>query len=207
MTTFELEQPYWDQGRVVVGVDEVGRGSLAGPVVVSAVVFAPNQPILKELNDSKQLTPNRRNYICCKVQATAQAYTVTCRSARLIDQSNILKATLDAMRQAVQRVVHENQLENPMVLVDGNKAIPDLGFEQICVVKGDTKSQSIAAASNVAKVFRDDFMAHLDKLTGYTYGFERHKGYPTKQHYTALKEHGNCGYHRQTFRLGPKKNV
>ena len=207
MTTFELEQPYWDQGRVVVGVDEVGRGSLAGPVVVSAVVFAPNQPILKELNDSKQLTPNRRNYICCKVQATAQAYTVTCRSARLIDQSNILKATLDAMRQAVQRVVRENQLKNPMVLVDGNKTIPDLGFEQICVVKGDTKSQSIAAASNVAKVFRDDFMAHLDKLTGYKYGFERHKGYPTKQHYTALKEHGNCGYHRQTFRLGPKKNV
>ena len=98
MTTFELEQPYWDQGRVVIGVDEVGRGSLCGPVVV-AVAFAPNQPILKELNDSKQLTPNRRNYICCNVQRTAQAYTVTCRSARLIDQSNVLQATLDAMRQ------------------------------------------------------------------------------------------------------------
>ena len=87
MTTFELEQPYWDQGRVVIGVDEVGRGSLCGPVVVAAVAFAPNQPILKELNDSKQLTPNRRNYICCNVQRTAQAYTVTCRSARVSSTS------------------------------------------------------------------------------------------------------------------------
>ena len=193
-----LEETYWDAGRDVIGCDEVGRGCLAGPVVCCAVSFHRNRPL--EANDSKKVSPVNRRLYCTNIEMRSR-YHVASRSARQVDDMNVLAASLDGMKEAVVALVAAHGLENPIVLVDGNREIPDLPFEQKCLTKGDSKSRSIAAASIVAKVYRDDFMVLLDRITGTKYSLCSHKGYPSKAHYEALEVHGPSGFHRRSFRL------
>lgn len=181
---------------IYIGVDEVGRGCLAGPVTCCAVAFKEGDS-LEGLADSKKLTPKRRTLLSAKIRATFP-FAIAHRSAKEIDESNILKATLDAMRDAVEACAKQVGGE-VHVLVDGNHAIPNLRFSQETVVKGDAIHPVISAASIVAKVERDTIMASLegDGL----YSFAKHKGYGTKRHYEALAEHGPSPHHRRTFRL------
>lgn len=193
-----IEEQYWATGRDVVGTDEAGRGCLCGPVVCAAVSFNKNLPV--DANDSKKLSVAMRKSMCTLLEKQTR-YGVTSRSARYIDANNILSASLDGMRDAVMSVITDNQLDNPIVLVDGNRPIPNLPYEQKCIVKGDSKSRSIAAASVFAKVYRDDYMVMLNKITGNKYALDCHKGYPSRRHYDALKQHGPSDFHRQSFRL------
>ena len=192
------EEQYWKSGRPVIGTDEVGRGCLAGPVVACAVMMSPDALI--KAKDSKQLSQKQRKVMCHQIEKHAD-FCVASRSSRYIDAHNILAASLDAMKEAVERLIEKKELENPIVLVDGNKAIPSLNFDQRTIVKGDQRSLSIAAASVVAKVYRDDYMVLLDRITGHKYAFSKHKGYGTKMHYEAIETHGPSDMHRSTFRL------
>ena len=194
-----LEEQYWSQGRLVVGTDEAGRGCLCGPVTAAAVVFSPWAA--SDSNDSKKLSPSQRETICNKVQVEALGSCISSRSAKRIDDINILQASLEAMKDAVLRVIRSCKLNNPIVLVDGNRAIPELGYEQVCITKGDQKSRTIAAASVLAKCRRDEYMIALDQITGCTYGLSQHKGYPSQLHYRALERFGPSEYHRTSFRL------
>ena len=145
--------------------------------------------------------------MCHQIEKRAD-FCVASRSSRYIDAHNILSASLDAMKEAVERLIEKKELDNPIVLVDGNKAIPGLNFDQRTIVKGDQRSLSIAAASVVAKVYRDDYMVLLDRITGNKYAFGKHKGYGTKMHYEAIDTHGPSDMHRSTFRLsGGYKSV
>lgn len=177
--------------RLVAGVDEAGRGPLAGPVVVAAVVFEGRVP--KGLDDSKRLTRAARERLFDLILDRAMVSVVIASRAR-IDRMNILRASLWGMSRAVAGL----SLRPDYVLVDGNMMPPDLPCPGEAVVGGDGKSVSIAAASIVAKVTRDRLMvavgqAHPD------YGFDRHKGYSTRDHFEALRQHGPCPFHRQSF--------
>jgi ribonuclease HII len=199
------DEQYWKTQRPVIGTDEVGRGCLAGPVVACAVMLSPDAPI--KAKDSKQLSETQRKVMCHQIEKRAD-FCVASRSSRYIDAHNILSASLDAMKEAVERLIEKKELDNPIVLVDGNKAIPGLNFDQRTIVKGDQRSLSIAAASVVAKVYRDDYMVLLDRITGNKYAFGKHKGYGTKMHYEAIDTHGPSDMHRSTFRLsGGYKSV
>lgn len=177
--------------RPVAGVDEVGRGPLAGPVVAAAVVLDP-QRIPEGLADSKQLLPQRREELYEAILATSDV-AVASVSAAVIDDINILRAALEAMRRALHGLVRPPGY----VLVDGNMLPPWRGDAE-AVVKGDALVASIAAASIVAKVTRDRMMARLG-LHYPAYGFERHAGYATAAHRRALDSHGPCPFHRMTF--------
>lgn len=178
----------------LAGVDEAGRGPLAGPVVAAAVIL-PAKLDLAELRDSKLLTPRQRDRLFDVIVHGARAVAVGMMPARAIERFNILGATTRAMAKAVRRL----RLEPAIVLIDGNQAAPQIHLPQRCIVKGDRYSASIAAASIVAKVSRDRIMQSLDRrFPGY--GFARHKGYPTPQHYAALQRLGPCALHRMTFR-------
>lgn len=192
------EEQYWKSGRPVIGTDEVGRGCLAGPVVACAVTMSPDALI--KAKDSKQLSQKQREVMCHQIEKHAD-FCVASRSSRYVDAHNILAASLDAMKEAVERLIEKKELNNPIVLVDGNKVIPGLNFDQRTIVKGDQRSLSIAAASVVAKVYRDDYMVLLDRITGNKYAFSKHKGYGTKMHYEAIETHGPSDMHRSTFRL------
>ncbi|MEP0546321.1 MAG: ribonuclease HII [Rhodothermales bacterium] len=196
MPTFEIEHRYWTHGyRWVAGVDEAGRGCLAGPVVAAAVVFAPGTRIVG-LDDSKKLTPVVREGLIDRIVAEALAVGIGQCSPAEIDELNILHASLEAMRRAV----HDLALAPDCLLIDGNKAIEEAPWPQETVVKGDARSLSIAAASIVAKVTRDRLMVRLhDDFPAY--GWAGHKGYPTAAHYDALRLHGPSPHHRRSFRL------
>lgn len=187
---------HWHHGeRWLAGVDEAGRGCLAGPVVAAAVVLAPDTQITG-LDDSKKLTPAVRDDLFDAVTAEAVAVGVGQCSPEEIDELNILWASLEAMRRAVLSLA----LEPDLLLIDGNKPIPDAPWPQETVVKGDARSLSIAAASIVAKVTRDRLMTRLhDDFP--VYGWAGHKGYPTASHYDALRTHGPSLHHRRSFRL------
>jgi ribonuclease HII len=190
------EQIYWQQNRLrVAGVDEAGRGPLAGPVVAAAVVFAPDfDPLaLPGLNDSKKISEAKREELFPRIQALALDYGVGIVNAPLIDHLNILQATYLAMWRAL------SQLEQVHAcLIDGNRAIPFWDGPQQTLVKGDQRSLSIAAASVLAKVTRDRIMLALeDTYPGY--GFDRHKGYPTADHRSRLQAQGPCPQHRLSF--------
>lgn len=176
----------------ICGVDEAGRGPLAGPVCAAAVILPPHVD-LPGLNDSKKLTDKRRRELYPKIKELALAYGIGFASHDEIDEINILQATYLAMERAISQL----KILPDYVLIDGNGA-KDFGFPYETVVKGDSLSASIAAASVLAKVARDDWM--LEQAKQYPqYGFEVHKGYGTKAHYEALRESGPCPIHRMSF--------
>ena len=177
----------------IAGVDEAGRGPLAGPVVAAAVIF-PAKIDIAGLDDSKKLSPKKREELFPKIQAEAVAYGVAIVNREVIDKINILQASLLAMKQAVEQL----QTVPDLLLIDGNQKI-DSTLDQWAVVKGDSKSLSIAAASVLAKVTRDRVMKDYHKLYP-QYEFHRHKGYGTKLHRDLIEEHGPCPIHRSTFK-------
>ncbi len=183
----------WAIAGLTAGVDEAGRGPLAGPVVAAAVILDDLQPI-KGLADSKVLTARRREKLFDEIRAKALCCSIAEASAEEIDQLNILQATMLAMRRAVEGL----RLKPAKVLVDGNR-LPLLDVMAEAIVKGDATVASISAASILAKVQRDRWCAELDAQYP-QYGFARHKGYGTVEHLAALKAHGACPQHRKTFR-------
>ena len=183
---------YWDAPGLMAGVDEAGRGPLAGPVVAAAVILDDLNPI-KGLADSKTLTAARREKLYDEIRAKALCCSVAEASVAEIDAINILQATLLAMRRAVEGL----RLKPVKVLVDGNR-IPTLDVLAEAIVKGDSKVAAISAASILAKVTRDRWCAELHAQYP-QYGFDQHKGYGTAQHVAALNEFGACPEHRRTF--------
>jgi len=177
----------------IAGVDEVGRGPLAGPVVTAAVILDPNKPI-EGLADSKKLSEKRREQLEPIIKANALAWSLGRCEAEEIDEINILQATLLAMKRAVEAL----DIKPTHALVDGNKA-PDLACSVTTIIKGDQKEQCISAASILAKVARDREMVEMDKLYP-GYGLAKHKGYPTKQHQQALMKLGVTEIHRRSFK-------
>ena len=187
----EFENKYSDLA-YVAGIDEAGRGPLAGPVVAAAVIL-PKDIFLPFLNDSKKVTEKRRDVLFDEIKQNAIAYGIGIASNTLIDEINILQATYAAMREAI------NALEKtPDVLLVDAVHIPDINIKQVGIVKGDAKSVNIAAASILAKVTRDRIMAEYDKIYP-EYGFASNKGYGTATHIAALKEVGPCAIHRKSF--------
>ena len=187
----EFENKYSDLA-YVAGIDEAGRGPLAGPVVAAAVIL-PKDIFLPFLNDSKKVTEKRRDVLFDEIKQNAIAYGIGIASNTLIDEINILQATDEAMREAI------NALEKtPDVLLVDAVHIPDINIKQVGIVKGDAKSVNIAAASILAKVTRDRIMAEYDKIYP-EYGFASNKGYGTATHIAALKEVGPCAIHRKSF--------
>jgi ribonuclease HII len=193
--SFRLEDlgPAWALPGLVAGVDEAGRGPLAGPVVAAAVILDAARPI-KGLADSKTLSAARRERLVDEIRAHALCCAVGRASAQEIDHLNILQATLLAMRRAVEGL----RLVPHRVVVDGNR-VPSLRMTVAAVVKGDARVASISAASILAKVERDRLCLELHSLYP-RYGFAIHKGYPTRAHLSALREHGPCAEHRTSFR-------
>lgn len=178
---------------LICGVDEAGRGPLAGPVCAAAVILPPDLE-LEGLNDSKKLSEKRREALYPLICEQALAYGIAFASEQEIDELNILQATFLAMRRAVGQLGQKPDL----ALVDGNRE-PDFGDIPVrTIIKGDSRSANIAAASILAKVTRDRFMLEQDAAYP-QYGFAVHKGYGTKRHYAALREYGPCPIHRQTF--------
>lgn len=182
----------WDAPGLVAGVDEAGRGPLAGPVMAAAVILDDAHPI-EGLADSKLLTPRRREHLYDQIRAHALCCSVACASVAEIDQFNILQATLLAMRRAVEGL----RLRPARVLVDGNR-LPSLPVLAEAVVGGDALVPAISAASILAKVERDRWCREVDALYP-DYGFRRHKGYGTAEHLLALQRHGACEHHRRSF--------
>ena len=182
----------WDTPGLIAGVDEAGRGPLAGPVVVAAVILDDLNPI-RGLADSKVLTARKREKLYDEIRAKALCCSVAEASVDEIDQFNILQATMLAMRRAVEGL----RLKPSLVLVDGNR-LPVLAMRAEAIVKGDSKVAAISAASILAKVTRDRWCAELDAQYP-QYGFASHKGYGTAEHLLALQTHGACPQHRKTF--------
>ena len=177
---------------VICGVDEAGRGPLAGPVCAAAVIL-PKGEIIPGLNDSKKLTDKKRRELFPIIKEKALAYGIAFATEAEIDEINILQATFLAMKRAIAQLDGKADF----ALIDGNRET-DFGIPCLTVVKGDSRSANIAAASVLAKVTRDLYMEELAE-TYPQYGFEIHKGYGTKAHYAALTEHGMCDAHRRTF--------
>lgn len=182
----------------IAGVDEVGRGPLAGPVVVCALLLPHNHNI-SGITDSKQLTEKERIELANEIKSKAIAYSITRVSNLVIDKINIRRATLFAMKRAVQTLLRKTDRKIDLVLVDGKDSLR-LPVECRAVIKGDVLSENIGAASILAKVYRDNLMKRLDKKYP-QYGFAIHKGYGTRSHYEAIKRFGVCEIHRKSFRL------
>ncbi len=180
-------------GSFIAGVDEAGRGPLAGPVVAAAVILDPDGPPIEGLDDSKALDHEHRETLEPLIRARALSFAVREATVAEIDRHNILRASLIAMRRAIEALA----LPVGLALIDGNK-LTDALVRQKAIVKGDGKSPSIAAASILAKVHRDRLMIELARKFP-VYGFERHKGYPTEVHREAIRLNGPCEIHRRTF--------
>lgn len=190
---WEILNGYASEGyQTICGVDEAGRGPLAGPVCAAAVILPPGFEI-PGLNDSKQLSDKKRRELFPVIQAQAIAWGIAMVDEQVIDEINILNATFRAMKEAIDQLsVHPD-----LALIDGNR-VTDFGVPAIPIVKGDSRVASIAAASILAKVARDEFMEQMD-LKYPEYGFAIHKGYGTKRHYAAVDQFGLCPIHRKTF--------
>ena len=190
---WEIENSHFEKGiEIICGVDEAGRGPLAGPVCAAAVIL-PKGLEIPGLNDSKKLTDKRRRELMPIIKEQAIAYGIAFASHEEIDQINILQATFLAM----ERALAELKMKPELALIDGNRQ-KDFGINVETVVKGDSRSANIAAASVLAKVTRDDYMEAM-ALEYPGYGFEVHKGYGTKAHYEALRNLGPSPIHRMTF--------
>ena len=188
----QLDLSFVAPGSLLAGVDEAGRGPLAGPVVAAAVILDDLRPI-KGLHDSKQLTALARERLYVEIHAKALCFSIAQASVEEIDALNILQATLLAMRRAVEGL----RLRPNKVLIDGNR-LPVLKIAAEAIVRGDAKVKAISAASILAKVYRDRLCQQLH-LQHPQYGFDGHKGYPTPAHLAALKAHGVCPHHRRSF--------
>lgn len=193
ITMWEIEDQQYANGvRTICGIDEAGRGPLAGPVYAAAVILPPHCQ-LPGLNDSKKLSDKRRRELFPIICDQALAYGIGFATEQEIDEINILQATFLAMERALAQL----SIRPDLLLIDGNRE-KDFGIPAKTVVKGDSLSASIAAASILAKVSRDDFMIH--QAPRYPqYGFEIHKGYGTRAHYAALEQYGPCSIHRMSF--------
>lgn len=187
----EFDREYKIYG-TICGIDEAGRGPLCGPVVAAAVILSDEYNILY-INDSKKLSETKREEVYKEIDKYAVAYGVGIVSPERIDEINILQATYEAMRTAIHKLS-----VTPDILLNDAVTIPMVDIKQVPIIKGDAKSQSIAAASIVAKVTRDHLMEEYDKLYP-EYGFAKHKGYGTAAHIKAIKEYGPCPIHRRTF--------
>lgn len=187
----EFDREYKIYG-TICGIDEAGRGPLCGPVVAAAVIL-PDEYNILYINDSKKLSETKREEVYKEIDKYAVAYGVGIVSPERIDEINILQATYEAMRTAIHKLS-----VTPDILLDDAVTIPMVDIKQVPIIKGDAKSQSIAAASIVAKVTRDHLMEEYDKLYP-EYGFAKHKGYGTAAHIKAIKEYGPCPIHRRTF--------
>ncbi len=191
--------PYMEAGRIEAGCDEAGRGCLAGAVYAAAVILPPDFHN-DELNDSKQLSERRRYALRPIIEAEAVAWAVGVVTPEEIDRINILKASFLAMHRAIEQL----KVRPEHLLIDGNRFTPYPGIGHTTVVKGDGKYLSIAAASVLAKTYRDDYMNRL--ATEYPeYAWDVNKGYPTKAHREAIRQYGITPYHRKTFRLLPQQ--
>ena len=204
--TLVEEEKMWRNGQYIIGVDEAGRGPLAGPVMAAAVAIMINDKCEELLNlgvnDSKKLSPKKREEIFeILTSHPLVLWSVGEASEKEIDEINILQASLLAMRRAVEKLIDKNdrlERENFFVYIDGREVIPNLTANQKSIINGDAKVFSIAAASIIAKVTRDRLMLkYAEKYP--QYGFEKHKGYGTKQHYEMIEKHGICRIHRKTF--------
>ena len=190
---WQIENELFDQGvRLVCGVDEAGRGPLAGPVCAAAVILPPNL-VIPGLNDSKKLSDKKRRELFPLIKEKSLAYGIAFADHHEIDTVNILQATYLAMERAILQL----QVKPEFALIDGNRA-KDFGLPVRTVVHGDSLSANIAAASILAKVTRDDYMEGIAAQYP-QYSFEVHKGYGTKAHYAALDEFGPCPIHRMSF--------
>lgn len=189
MCSFEKEYSMYSY---ICGIDEAGRGPLAGPVVAGAVILPKDARILY-INDSKKLSEKKREELFDVICSEALAYGIGVVSPERIDEINILQATYEAMREAI------NKLDiTPDILLNDAVTVPEVNIRQVPIIKGDAKSMSIAAASILAKVTRDRMMLEYDAVYP-EYGFARHKGYGTKQHTDSLVKYGACPIHRRTF--------
>ena len=194
MDLFEFETKASYQGfKNIAGIDEAGRGPLAGPVVAAAVIL-PSQVNIPGLNDSKKLSTKKREELFPKIQEISVSYGVAVVCQKVIDKINILQAARLAMKQALETL----KITPGLLLIDGNQKI-DSTLNQWAIVKGDSRSLSIAAASVLAKVTRDRIMDSYHKLYP-QYEFNRHKGYGTRLHRNLIQEHGPCPIHRSTFK-------
>lgn len=193
MVDYSIENEYREKGfNIICGVDEAGRGPLAGPVYAAAVIL-PSDCVIEGLNDSKKLTEKKREALFDEIKEKALAYGIASADEKEIDEINILNATFLAMKRAIASL----SVRPDLALIDGNQK-PHTDIEEVTVIKGDAKSMSIAAASVLAKVSRDRFM--LEMAEEYPqYEFARHKGYGTKLHYEKIAQYGVCDIHRRTF--------
>ena len=186
--------PYYQENTIEAGCDEAGRGCLAGPVVAAAVIL-PQGFTHAWLNDSKQLSEKKRKELRVIIEKEALAYSVAYVDHQKIDEINILNASFLAMHQAVDGLSQKPEL----LLIDGNRFTKHI-IPNVCIVKGDSKYLSIAAASILAKTYRDDFMEELD-LKYPEYNWKKNKGYPTLDHRIAIENHGSTPFHRKTFNV------
>lgn len=193
-----FEKIFAEQGLLVAGTDEVGRGPLAGPVVAAAVVLDPRAPAIDGLDDSKKLTPRQRESLYLTIQRQAWAIGIGAVGPRTIERANIYQASRLAMRRAIGNL----QVKPDVVLSDA-MPIPDAPYHVVPIIRGDSRSASIAAASIIAKVVRDHYMEALHAIYP-QYHFDQHKGYATRAHREALETYGPSSAHRVTFlHLGP----
>ena len=192
MICYDLDNEIRTRFPIIAGVDEAGRGPLAGDVYAAAVIL-PSDLIIEGINDSKKLSPKKREKLYDEIIEKAEAFCIASASVEEIEKLNILNADMLAMKRAVEGLKRNVDI----VLVDGNKA-PDVAFKTCPVIKGDASSQSIAAASILAKVARDRYMLELDKQYP-EYQFSKHKGYGTKLHYEMIKKYGISKVHRPSF--------
>ena len=200
LCSFRIEKQF--SSKIVLGVDEVGRGCLAGPLVVAAVSFSEKLWQIKdswmaEIQDSKKISEKKREELFEKIKTNATYCEILVISSQEIDRLNVLKASLEGFRRLVC-MAKSSSFHPEVLLVDGNQRVPGIDFEQRCVVGGDGFSKSIAAASIIAKVTRDRLMKNLSKEFP-AYGFEKNKGYGTKAHIEALMANGPTNIHRKTF--------
>lgn len=192
--TTEREELFWQRGELAAGVDEAGRGCLAGPVVAAAVVFRPGN-VPAGLHDSKQLSPQKREQMVALVQEYSLSCAVGVKDERYVERHNIVQATMRAMHDAIEAL----QPQPAHLFIDGNYFRNATNIPHTTVVSGDALVTSIAAASILAKVTRDRWMVEVADVMYPQYGFAQHKGYGTKLHREALEKFGPCPLHRQTF--------
>lgn len=181
------------------GTDEAGRGCLAGPVTAAALIL-PEDFLNELLNDSKQLSEKNRDFLRPIIEENAICYSVTHIEPGIIDEINILNASIHAMQECIKKL---NPIPN-YIIVDGNRFKPIANIPHSCIIKGDSKYLSIAAASILAKTYRDEYMNQIHEEFP-MYNWKQNKGYPTKEHREAIKKHGTTKYHRMSFRLLPEQ--
>ncbi|PKW29568.1 RNase HII [Flavobacterium lindanitolerans] len=181
------------------GTDEAGRGCLAGPVTAAALIL-PEDFLNELLNDSKQLSEKNRDFLRPVIEENALCYSVTHIEPGIIDEINILNASIHAMQECIKKL---NPIPN-YIIVDGNRFKPVANIPHSCIIKGDSKYLSIAAASILAKTYRDEYMNQIHEEFP-MYNWKQNKGYPTKEHREAIKKYGTTKYHRMSFRLLPEQ--